>query len=112
MVLFKYALNECARRYLSLFLITVIFTSCVSIPPPEEDFTLARTALEAARQIEAARYSPLFFQQAENHYKKAQSLFDDREYDKAQQEFIQCRRTAEKAETAARIQMLLHGEVK
>jgi hypothetical protein len=105
-------LNEYARKFIVLFLITILFTSCVSIPPPVEDYTLARTALEAARQIEAARYSPLFFQQAENHYKKAQSLFDDREYDKAQEEFIQCRRAAEKAETAARIQMLLRGEVK
>jgi hypothetical protein len=89
-----------------------MFTSCVSIPPPDEDYTLARTALEAARQIEAARYSPLFFQQAENHYKKAESLYEDREYDKSQKEFILCRQFAEKAETAARIQMALRGEVK
>lgn len=107
MVLKKYA-----RKYLGLVLTTIVFTSCVSIPPPVEDYTLARTALEAARQIEAARYSPLFFQQAENHYKKAQSLFDDREYDKAQEEFIQCRKASEKAETAARMQMLLRGEVR
>jgi hypothetical protein len=105
-------LKKLARRYLVLIVITLVFTSCVSIPPPVEDYTLARTALEAARQIEAARYSPLFFQQAENHYKKAQSLFEDREYDKAQQEFIQSRRFAERAETAARIQMVLRGEVR
>jgi hypothetical protein len=111
MVHFKHILSN-PRKYLSLAITSLIFTRCVSFPPPIEDYTLARTALEAARQIEAARYSPLYFQQAENFYKKAQSLYDDREYDKAQQEFIQCRKSAEKAETAARVQMLLNGEVK
>lgn len=112
MVHWKHIFKVQACKFLGYIFITLWFTSCVSIPPPVEDYTLARTALDAARSIESARYSPLYFQQAENHYKKAQSLYEDREYDKAQLEFIQCRRAAEKAETAARIQILLSGEVR
>jgi hypothetical protein len=86
-------------------------TGCITAPPPIEDYTLARTALDAARAVESARHSPGYWSQAEEAYRRAKILYGDRDYEEAKQEFIRARLAAEKAENSARWIRQKNGEV-
>lgn len=92
-------------------LITFLVSGCVTVPPPDEDYNLARAAIEAARNVEAARHSPGFFHQAEESYRKAKIYYEDRDYVSASKEFNKARKSAEKAENSARLIRMKNGEV-
>lgn len=93
-------------------ILTVCFLSgCVTTPPPTEDYTLARAAMDAAKAVEAARYSPGYWHQAEESYRHAETLYQDHEYSAAQKEFVKARLAAEKAENSARLIRQKNGEV-
>jgi len=91
--------------------LALLQSACQTGPVPVEDYTLARTAMEAARAVEAARYSAGYWHQAEQAYRKAQSLYAEHEYDHARKEFIRARLAAEKAENSARLIRYKSGEV-
>ncbi|MFN7455635.1 MAG: DUF4398 domain-containing protein [Pseudobdellovibrionaceae bacterium] len=104
------------RRHFSLksTAIVVLFlfvTACVTAPAPIEEWTLARAAIEAAKSVEAARHSPGFWHQAEESYRRARILYDEREFEKAKMEFYKARVAAERAENSARLIRLRNGEV-
>jgi len=94
-----------------LILIGVLLSGCVTMAPPMDEYVLARTALESAKSVDAARYSAGFFHKAELAYKKAQQHFEDREYIEATAEFRKSRDAAEKAENSARLIRFKNGEV-
>ena len=100
-------------RYIQgLFLVLFIaVVGCQTVSKPTEDYVIARAALDAAKQVEAARYSPGFWNQAEEAYRKAKIFYDDREYEAAKKEFIKAKMAAEKAENSARLIRLKNGEV-
>ena len=89
----------------------IAIVGCATAPPPQEEYTLARAALDAAKVVEAARYSPGYWHQAEEAYRRAEALYMDHEYADAQQEFIKARISAEKAENSARLIRQKNGEV-
>ena len=89
----------------------LVLVGCTTAPAPVEEYTLARAAIEAAKSIEAARYSPGYWHQAEESYRRAQALYTDRPYDEAQAEFVKARLAAEKAENSARLIRQKNGEV-
>ena len=86
-------------------------TACVTTPPPVEEYTLARAAIDAAKAVESARYSPGFWHSAEESYRRAQTLFEDQDYVEARKEFVRARLAAEKAENSARLIRQKNGEV-
>lgn len=93
-------------------IVTVLFlTGCITTPPPTEEYTLARSAMDAAKAVEAARYSPGYWHQADETYRRAESLYQDHEYSDAQKEFVKARLAAEKAENSARLIRQKNGEV-
>lgn len=96
--------------FYGLFL-SVFFTACVTIDPPVEEYTIARTALDAAKAVDAPRFSPGFFSKAELAYRNGQALFEDRDYSAARDEFIKARLAAEKAEYSARLIRHKNGDV-
>lgn len=96
------------------FLIAVglfFFVGCVNFPPPIEDYTLADAALKAARSVQAVRYSPGYWHQAEELFRQARILYREREYEQAKDLFIQARVAAEKAENSARLLRQKNGDV-
>ena len=84
---------------------------CVTHPPPIEEYTLARTSIEAAKSVEAARYSPGSWHEAEEAYKRGKEAFDDRRYKEAKVFFQKAKSLAERAENQTRFQKLQTGEV-
>lgn len=89
----------------------LVMNGCVTSPPPVEDYALARSALDYAKAVDAARYSSGYFHKAEESYRKAQAFFEDREYLAAKKEFKKAKEAAEKAENSARLIRFKNGEV-
>ena len=88
-----------------------LVAGCVTAPAPIQEYALARAAIDAAHAVEAPRHSPGYWSQAEESYRRAKILFNDRDYEEAQQEFVRARIAAEKAENAARWLRQKNGEV-
>ena len=95
-----------------VFFITVIsITGCATGSPPIEEYTLARSALDSARAVDSARHSSGYYHQAEELFRKAKLLYEEREFDEARQYFINARVSAERAENSARLIRFKNGEV-
>jgi hypothetical protein len=75
------------------------------------EYTYARTALEAARDQDAARFAPSYWHQAEEAYRAGEALYKQSDYVKAEEQFIVARELAEKAENATRVQKFKSGEI-
>lgn len=98
----------------SIFLLGLILlgsAGCVHIAPPNLEYTLADTAIKAAKAVQAVRYSPTHWHEAEEAYRQARILYNEREYEQAIELFNKARVAAEKAESTARLMRLRSGEV-
>ena len=111
MFLFVFCCRRIRLNFLSLTLMLATLVSCVTSPPPLDEYTLARAALESARTVEAAKYSAGNWHQAEEIYKKAEIFYRDKEYDEAKKYFLRAKLAAEKAENSARLIRQKTGDV-
>lgn len=91
--------------------LSLFVSACVTTPPPLLEYNLARTAIEAAQAAEASRFDAGNMHEAEEAYRKAQSLLDEREHEAARTLFRKARLSAEKAENTARAMKQRSGEV-
>lgn len=98
-------------RILVIVLFFILAGGCVTVPPPQEEYTLAKAAIEAAKAVQAARYSPGFWNQAEEYYRQAKILYNEREYADAKYLFLSAKSSAEKAENSARLLRQKNGDV-
>ena len=99
------------KQALKLGLLAVVASlasGCVSFPI--EDYNLARAAMDAAREKDAARFAPGWWYKAEEAYKQAVRLYRERSFGPARDYFIQARFLAEKAENTARLEQFKTGE--
>ena len=88
-----------------------MLTSCVTASPPIEEYTKAEAAIKAAKAVQSVRYSPGNWHQAEETYRQARILYNEREYEQAKELFIKARLSAEKAENSARLLRQQTGDV-
>ncbi len=96
--------------FISLALIFCLL-SCQTVAAPLEEYTLARAAMDAARNVQAPRHSPGYWNQADQAYRQGQEDYRDHSWSKAKEEFIKARSAAEKAENSARLIRQKTGEV-
>jgi hypothetical protein len=100
------------NRIKSLILVLMMGASgCVTIAPPILEYTLADTAIKAAKAVQAVRYSPGHWYEAEEAFRQARILFNEREYEQARDLFNRARKAAEKSENSARLIRQKSGEV-
>jgi len=81
------------------------------VPAPNDEYTLAKIAIDSAKAVQSARYSPGYWHQAEEFYRRAKILYDEREYEEAKMFFINARLAAEKAENSSRLIRQKNGDV-
>ncbi len=93
-----------------IFLVSIL-AGCVTTQAPIEEYTLADTAIKAAKSVQAVRYSAGYWHQAEEFYRQARILYREREYEQAKELFIQARTAAEKAENSARLLRQKTGDI-
>lgn len=83
---------------------------CQTVPPPVEEYVLAKSALDSALRAGAPKWSHGHWQQAEVSFKRAEGLYTERSYAEARSEFIKSRKSAEKAENSTRFQKYKSGD--
>lgn len=93
----------------SIGIVALVLMACAG-QPPFEDYTLAHTALEAAKAAQAPRISPGYFSRADEFYHRGVSQFEDRHYTAAKESFEQARYFAEQAENYSVLKKSETGE--
>jgi hypothetical protein len=101
-----------ARAFLKIMtLLSVLaIVGCVTNVPIEK-YSLARAAIESAKDAEANRFAPTLWFNAEQSYRDGQRAFRERRYGRAEDLFEDARISAEKAENLARIARHESGDV-
>ncbi len=99
------------KSFFLIALLAFVVQGCQTGPMPLEEYTLARAAIDAAREVQAPRLAPGFWHQAEEAYRKGRLFYRDRRWDEARIEFLKARQAAEKAENSARLARQRSGEV-
>lgn len=92
----------------SAFLISA--AGCVAAPPPYEEYTLARSAVRAAQDVDSARFASGLWNKAEENYRNGEKAFKDADYDQARRYFVAAQGFAERAENATRLKKFQTGE--
>ncbi len=77
---------------------------------PLEEYALAEAALQAAQDVQAARYASGIWFEAEQAYKGAVKAYDQRNYNEATALFLKARKVAEEAEYISRLEMAKSGD--
>lgn len=105
--------KNASLELLKIFLLTsfLFAVGCVHIEPPLLEYTLADTALSAAKNVQAIKYAPKHWTDALEAYRQAQILFNEREYEQAKDLFNRARLAAEKAELSARLAKQRNGDI-
>ena len=92
-----------------VFVFPMLLVACAT-SPPVEDYTLARAAMDAARDADAPKYAPSLWFKAEESYRVGQLSYRDRRFATARTQFLNARDLAEQAENAARLRRFQSGE--
>jgi hypothetical protein len=106
-------MSVCRNQFRVILLalgIAPMISSCVTYLPVDE-WTIARSAYEAAKDADSARYVPSIWFNAEQTYREAQKAYKDRHYAQAKRLFNEARSLCEQAENAARLARQKSGEV-
>jgi len=97
------------RGFLGAVLTCFTIAGCAA-PPPFEEYTLSRTALYSARDVEAGRYASGYWHRAEENYRRGQKQFKDNDFARARESFLSSLEFSEKAENATRLRKFQSGE--
>ncbi len=96
-------------RYFALAAVIFTMAACAGRQPREE-YTLANTAISAARTAQAPRYAPGLFSSAEDAYRKGVRAYDEGHYESAQRYFDHARHFAEQSENFTVLKKAETGE--
>jgi hypothetical protein len=94
----------------SLALVLTAVTGCVAAPPCYDEYTIARSAVRAAQDVDSARFSTAFWNRAEDSYRNGQKAFKDADFDIAKKYFDQAIAYAERAENQTRLKKFQTGD--
>ena len=78
--------------------------SCAGNPPFLE-YTIAQTALQSARKVNAEQNTGAYWEKAVNYYHRGEKEFRNRDYISAERFFNESIKWAEKAENVSRFKM-------
>ena len=87
-----------------------IFAGCVSMIPVDE-YTIARAAMDGAKESEAPRFAPALWYKAEQAYREGETFFRERSFGEASKRFGAARTLAEQAENSARLSRFESGDL-
>ncbi len=97
------------RGLLSLVCLLAL-NGCVA-PLPIEEYTLARAAVNSARESGSERLAPGLWYKAEENYRNGQKYLKDKDNESAKVNFLRSIEFAEKAENASRLKKFESGEM-
>ncbi len=88
---------------------TLLLVGC-SVNPPVQEFTLAKTAMDAAQVAGAPKYAPALWFKAEDSYRKGEGAFKQGDFKNAKVHFDESLDFSERAENKARYDKRKSGE--
>lgn len=97
-------------KRLSLLLFFLI-CGCQTIEAPLQEYTLARAAFVAAKEVDGARLASGYYHRALENYSRAEVLYNERSFEQAKDLFNKSRIDFERAENSAQAQRKRSGEV-
>ena len=103
-------MRRTAARILFLSLSSSLFVGCVAVPPPYEEYTLARSAVKAAQEVDSARFATGLWHRAEENFRNGQKAFKESDYGPARAYFKKALEFAERAENATRLKKFQTGD--
>jgi hypothetical protein len=83
---------------------------CVLPPPPYEEYTMARSAVQAAQEADSPRFAASLWSKADENYHKGMKAYKEAEFENAKKYFIAAKDFAERAENATRLKKFQTGE--
>ena len=96
----------------SLILVALlVFLAGCACKPPRKEFTLARTALNAAKQSGARKFASGDWHEAEEAYRRGAKLYKENDYCNAKKVLLTSMAKSERAENATRLKKFQSGEV-
>jgi hypothetical protein len=105
--------REIAVRTLFRLITSSYLVFCLAgcaTPVPLLEYSLARSAIESAKNVESVKYSPSHWHQASEYYRTATLLYKDGKYEEAKENFVLARAFAEKAENLTRLKRFKSGD--
>lgn len=96
--------------YRAILLMGALSLCSCATEPPLEQFTIARAALNAARDVDSTRFSPGHFHRAEEQFRLGEKAYRDEDYAVAKNYFEQSIYFAEQAENSTRLKKFKTGE--
>lgn len=103
-------MRRTAARILFLSLSSSLIAGCVAVPPPYEEYTLARAAVKAAQEVDSARFATGLWHRAEENFRNGQKAFKESDYGPAKTYFKKATEFAERAENATRLKKFQTGD--
>ena len=94
----------------SLLIFVFFVTGCQTDTAPVLEYTIALTAIKAAKNANAAHLAPGYWNKAQQMYQKGQMHYKKKEYYLSSEAFRQTTLYAEKAENMARIKKAQSGD--
>ena len=88
----------------------MLLSGCVAVPPPFEEYTLARAAVRAAQEVDSARFATGLWHRAEENYRNGEKAFKESDFDLALGYFQKATEFAERAENATRLKKFQSGD--
>jgi hypothetical protein len=82
----------------------------VALPPPYEDYAIARSAVRAALDCDAPRFAPTLWLKADGTFRSGERAYKDADFEVAKKYFITSTTFAERAENATRLKKFQTGE--
>lgn len=103
-------MRRTAVRTSFLWLSSLLLIGCVVPPPPYEDYSTAKSAVRAARDVDSARYSTTSWHKAEEAFRNGEKAFKDNDFAQAKRYFKLAKEYAESAENATRLKKFKSGD--
>ena len=98
------------RKIVAPILLLFLANSACSTVYPVKYYVAAREAVDAAKEVESARWAPGLWYKAEEAYRKAKHQYEEQNYKEAVELFQVAQAYAEKAENSSRYQRQKTGE--
>lgn len=89
---------------------TWALSSCVTPPPPFDEYAVARSAVNAARECDSAKFAKGMWNKAEEFYFQGQKSFNENDMDQARKSFRLATEYAERAENLTRLKKFQTGD--
>jgi hypothetical protein len=97
-------------RLVSSLFLTAGLAGCVVGPSPYEEYTLARSAVRAAQEIDSAQFAVGLWTKSEENFRLGEQAWKDNENDAARKYFKMAQVYAERAENATRLKKFQSGD--